>query len=202
MKSVVPGVYQWSVFNEEKGLNFNGLYLQCQGGPLLVDPPALKSEEVAEIQGLGVPKFIYLTNKHHTRASAEHRERWGAKLLVPEDDRALMEIPVDGTFSDGELIAGDLEAINLPDSKTPGECAFYWRGKKILILGDAIIGKADGLALLPDEKFKDPHLARQGLRVLQGLEYDRLLLGDGEGIDADAARKVEAFIDSVAPQNP
>ncbi len=198
MNSLVPGVYQWSVFNEEKGLNFNGLYLQCQGGALLIDPPALSAEDIAEIETLDPPKFIYLTNKHHTRAAAEHRARWSAKVLVPEDDQALMEIPVDGTFSDGELIARDLEAINLPDSKTPGECAFHWREKKILILGDAVIGKPEGLAFLPDEKFKDPALARQGLKVLKGLDYDMVLLGDGQSIFTGARQKLETFIDSLS----
>lgn len=198
MDLVVPGVYQWSVFNEEKGMDFNGLYLQCQGGTLLIDPPPLSDEEIPQIESLGKPQFIYLTNKHHTRDSAAHRKRWGAKVLVPEDDRPLMEIEVDGTFSDGELIAGDLEAINLPDSKTPGECAFHWPAKKILILGDAIIGTDKGLAMLPDEKFKDPALARSGLRVLQGLEYDILLLGDGKCVTSNASQVVEKFIDSLA----
>lgn len=197
MKDVCEGIYQWSVFNEEKGLNFNGLYLETAEGTILVDPPPLSEEDIAEIEKRGIPHEIYLTNKHHTRASAEHRERWGSKIFVSEDDQALMEIPVDGTFSHGKQIAGEIEVIHIPNAKTPGECAFHWPQKNVLILGDAIISKPDGLAMLPDEKFKDPALARQGLTVLKELHYETLLLGDGEALLSGASQPVNQFIDSA-----
>lgn len=199
MKYIAPGIYQWSVFNKEKGLDFNGLYLQTKAGPFLVDPPSLSPDEIKEVEILGKPVRIYLTNKHHTRDAAVHRKRWGARLLVPDGDQALMEIPVDGTFSDGELLAEEIRVIDIPDSKTPGECAFYWPQKKVLILGDAIIGKDGALAMLPDEKFKDPGAARRGLRVLRGLEYENLLVGDGKPVLGKASRVVEAFINQVSP---
>jgi glyoxylase-like metal-dependent hydrolase (beta-lactamase superfamily II) len=195
MRRITSGIYQWSVFNEEKGLDFNGLYLKTKAGPVLVDPPPLGPEEIKILEKMGAPRRIYLTNKHHTRDAAAHRARWRAKLLVPKGDQPLMEIPSDGIFADGQIIADEIQVIQIPDAKTPGECALYWPQKKLLILGDAIISKADGLAMLPDGKFKDPAAARRGLRVLNGLNYEILLVGDGKPILEKASQVVAKFLD-------
>lgn len=198
MQQLLEGLYTWSVFNEEKQLPFNGHFAQAAERFILVDPPPMSAEQIQLVESIGIPNRIYLTNKHHTRAAAEHRARWGAKLYIHQDDAPLMEIPVDGTFSDGEILLDEGEAIRIPDAKTPGECAFYWKKRGVLIVGDAILGKPQGgLSLLPDAKFKDPKAARLGLSVLRGLEYDTLLVGDGWSILKDARPIVEAFINSI-----
>lgn len=199
MKKIRQQLYTWGAFNEEKQLNFNGLYLRALAHrAVLIDPPPMGDEDLAEVESFGAPKKIYLTNKHHTRASADYRKRWGSELFVHEDDAPLMEIPPDGTFSDGELLEDELEAIRLPDAKTPGECAFFWKKNGVLIIGDALIGKPPGgLSLLPDEKFKDPQRAKAGLSVLRGLSYDVLLVGDGDSILTGAKEVVESFLKSI-----
>jgi glyoxylase-like metal-dependent hydrolase (beta-lactamase superfamily II) len=161
----------------------------------LIDPPALSEEDRKEIEALGRPHRIYLSNKHHTRSSAVLRAHFHCPLYIHEDDAPLMEIPVDGTFSDGEILENELEAVRIPDAKTPGECAFYWKKNGVLIVGDAVIGKPPGaLSLLPDEKFRDPQRFKQGLLVLRGLEYDTLLVGDGSSLLSGARPIVEAFL--------
>lgn len=198
MKKLTQDIYQWSVFNEEKDLNFNGLYIQTPEGAILIDPPPMSEEDVAEVESLGVPHAIYLTNKHHTRGTEEHEKRWPLDVIVPEDDVSLMEIAHDGTYTHGDFILEVLQAIHIPHAKTPGECAFYWPQKKVLIIGDAFVSKDSGLAMLPDDKFKDPNLAREGLRVLKGLDYNILLPGDGAPLLENAAPQVEEFIDRVS----
>ncbi len=198
MQRVMDEIYTWSIFNEEKKLDFNGLYLKTPGGPLLIDPPSMQEADIREVEGLGIPQKILLSNKHHTRASAQHRERWDAKIFIHEDDQPLMEIPVDGTFSDGELLSEVIEAIRIPNAKTPGECAFHWKQLGILILGDALIGDPPGsLRMLPDEKFKDPLATRQGLSVLRGLSHDRLLVGDGKSILENSRKVLEDFLNNI-----
>jgi glyoxylase-like metal-dependent hydrolase (beta-lactamase superfamily II) len=198
VQRVLDKLYTWSVFNEEKKMNFNGLYLRTATGPVLVDPPPMSEEDISQVESLGIPGKIYLTNKHHTRASQAHREAWDCRILIHEDDRPLMEISVDGTFSDGERLDDTLEVIRIPCFKTPGECAFYWKERSVLIVGDALLGKPPGsLSLLPDEKFKDPVVARQGLLVLRGLEFDHLMVGDGQSILENARPLVEKFIRDV-----
>ena len=195
MKKIREGLYLWSQYNEEKQLDFNGIYLNTGRKAVLIDPPALSEEDRLEIQSLGPPHRIYLSNKHHTRNAALLRAHWHSHLYIHEDDAPLMEIPVDGTFSDGELLEEELEVIRIPDAKTPGECAFYWKKNGVLIVGDALIGKPAGsLSLLSDDKFRDPQRFKQGLLVLRGLEYETLLVGDGTPLLTQARPIVEAFL--------
>ncbi|HCU23887.1 MAG TPA: hypothetical protein DF383_02625 [Deltaproteobacteria bacterium] len=195
MKMIREDIYTWSVFSEEKQLDFNGLYLRTPRYTLLIDPPPMEEADRRQVESLGKPSRIYLSNKHHTRASAEHRELWGAALYVHEAERPLMEIPVDATFNDGELIDGELEVIRILDAKTPGECAFFWKKHGVLIVGDALIGKAPGaLSLLSDEKFKNPEAFRRGLAVLRGFEFQKLLVGDGASIFSNAKQALEQLL--------
>ena len=197
MKKIAEGIHTWSIFDEERKLDFNGLYLKTPGRPILIDPPPMKEADRIIVEKMGKPHKIYLTNKHHTRDSETFRKLWGCQILVHEDDQPLMEIKVDGTFSDGELLEDELEAIRIPNAKTPGECAFYWKSRGVLIVGDAVIGKPEGLGMLADEKFKDPKAARQGLLALRGLDFNTFLVGDGKSILENARPVVEKFIDSV-----
>jgi glyoxylase-like metal-dependent hydrolase (beta-lactamase superfamily II) len=198
MKKILNHLYTWGVFNQDKQLDFNGLYLRTPQRFVLIDPPPMQPKDIEMVESFGIPKKIYLTNKHHTRDSAEHRARWGSKIFIHEGDAPLMEIPIDGTFSDGELIEEELEAIRIPDAKTPGECAFYWPNNSVLIVGDALIGKPEGkVSMLSDDKFKDPRLARLGLSVLRGLNYDVLMVGDGHSILHNAKAVVDAFLKEV-----
>ena len=198
MKKIREDIYTWSVFNEEKQLDFNGLYLKTEHKPILIDPPPPSPADLEEMEFLGKPHRIYLTNKHHTRNAATLRERFGARVFIHEDDAPLMEISVDGTFSDGELLENEFEVIWIPDAKTPGECAFYWKKNSTLIVGDAIIGKPEGsLSMLPDEKFKDPAAARQGLSVFRGIDFEKLLVGDGFSIFSNAKQALNEFLTKV-----
>jgi len=195
MRKMMDGLYTWSIFNEEKKLPFNGLYLKTAFAAVLIDPPPMSDEDRDEAEKLGRPAAVFLTNKHHTRGSAAFRERWGAKISIHKNDLPLMEIPVDASFNDGETLAQELKAIRIPDAKTPGECALYWAKEKTMIVGDAVIGKPPGgLSMLPDEKFKDPRKAKDGLNVLLEFDFERLLVGDGASIDRNARQVLDEFL--------
>jgi glyoxylase-like metal-dependent hydrolase (beta-lactamase superfamily II) len=195
MEKIVSDLFTWNIFNEEKKLNFNGLYLKAGGSFLLIDPPPMSNQDREFIERLGKPTKICITNKHHTRASIDFRHDWGARIHIHERDLPLMEIVVDDTFSDGDILEGELKVIPISHAKTPGEVALYWEKNKTMIIGDAVIGKPEGgLSMLPDEKFKDPKLARQGLKVLRQFDFDKLLVGDGTSILNDAKAVFENFL--------
>ena len=89
----------------------------------------------------------------------------------------------DRNFKNGDMIAGFLQAVVIPDNKSPGETALFWADRKILFLGDALIGKPPGtVTLLPEEKYDDILKAKAGIRILQNLDFKHLLLGDGDSI--------------------
>jgi len=198
MKQVVPGIWSWSVHNAERGIDFNGWYVQVAGTSLVIDPPPAGEETLAEIEQLGRPEVVLLTNKHHTRASEALQSRFDCPLAVNELDAGLMDVPVDRTFADGDTLAGGVVAVTVRDGKTPGETAFVIPGEtRAMIVGDAVIGKPAGsLSMLPDEKFADPVAAKAGLRPLLAHEFEALLLGDGESILEHGRDRLREFVES------
>src|SRR5437867_1292238 len=120
MKKLADSVHTWWVFSEEKQLDFNGYYLALGETAVLVDPPALSPEDIAEIEALGRPTEIILTNKDHRRQAPRARELFGAPIAIHAADRALIDCEVDRTFQDGEQLGGALQVVHVPDGKSPG----------------------------------------------------------------------------------
>jgi glyoxylase-like metal-dependent hydrolase (beta-lactamase superfamily II) len=194
MRAILPSIWTWSRFSEEKLLDFNGWYVQLPGARLLIDPPLLSEGDAAEIGALGPPELIVVTNKDHRRGAPEARARFGAPIAVHQADAALLGCVADRTFVDGDRLGGALEVLQVPHAKSPGESALWWRERRILFLGDALIGKPAGsLSLLPPEKFPDPKLARRGVERLRGLPAEAILVGDGVPIVRHGAERLDAF---------
>lgn len=196
IKQVSPYVWTWSVFNEEKKMNFNGWYVQCDGETALIDPPE-PNDHVFQLLGVrGIPDNILLTNKHHTRFAESFREEFDCPIWIHEYDEQLMDIPVDRVFQDGDVLSCGLRVINLHHGKTNGESAFYLKKERpTMIVGDAVIGHPTGfLSMLPDQKFEDPALAKMGLNRLLEFPFDMLLVGDGESILTGAHQTLKNFL--------
>ena len=193
MKQLLPGVWQWSWFSQEKQLDFNGLFLTVGEHRVLVDPPPMNADEMAQARHGGQIDYIIITNRDHAREAAAYRKAFTCQVWVPEADAAQMEITPDKTYKDGELLPGGIWAIHLQDQKSPGECAlFLQQGKGIMILGDALIGKPPGsVTMLPAEKYADPAKAREGLRRLLKYNFDTILVGDGMSIISGGKQAVE-----------
>ena len=198
MKEIFPGIYQWSWFSQEKGYDFNGHLVVTGAERVMIDPPPLSAEDDAWLQKQGSITCIVLTNRDHVREAEGYRKSLKTTVLAPELDAPLMEIKIDRMFKNGDLLPGGIKAIHIQDGKSPGESALFLdRGKGILILGDALIGKPPGrLNLMPPEKYKDPSKAREGIRVLLKYHFDSILLGDGTSILTGGRKAVEEFLRS------
>jgi glyoxylase-like metal-dependent hydrolase (beta-lactamase superfamily II) len=196
MKQLLPGIWQWSWFSEEKQLNFNGLFLTVGEHRIVVDPPPLTAEASTLIRRQGQLDYIIVTNRDHAREAAACQKDFGCQLFVPEADAPQMDLKPSKTFKDGELLPGGIWVIHLQDQKSPGESAlFLQQGKGVLIVGDALIGKPPGaLSLLPSEKYADPAKAKAGLRRLLKYECDAILVGDGTSILTEAKAAVERAV--------
>jgi glyoxylase-like metal-dependent hydrolase (beta-lactamase superfamily II) len=196
MKEILPGIYQWSWFSQEKGYDFNGHFIVSGADRVMIDPPPLSAEDDAWLQKFGPVACIVLTNRDHVREADAYRKKFKTIVLAPEADAPLMEIKIDRNFMDGDLLPGGMKAIHIPDGKSPGESALLLdRGKGILILGDALIGKPPGrLGLMPAEKYKDPAKAREGIRVVCHHDFDAVLVGDGASILTGGRRAIEEFL--------
>ena len=104
---------------------------------------------------MGVTKIL-LTNRNHSRAANVVRTRTGAKTFIHPDDAAHARsqgAEIDGELNVGERI-GPLTIVAVP-GKSPGEVALHWPERRLLIVGDAVIGNPPGQCGLLREKVMD-----------------------------------------------
>ena len=199
MNEIVKDVYTWSVFSEEKRLNFNGYFIPTQHqlfGNVVIDPPPVSDLDLAQMETLGSVQQILITNRNHIRWSCELQEKFDAGIRMNSADAQSEDMISDHNFGDGDMLAGFLKAVVIPDNKSPGETALYWEEKKILFLGDALIGKPPGeVSLLPPEKYADIEKARAGIKVLDPLNFNSVLMGDGEPILTSGKKAIVRFLD-------
>lgn len=196
MKQLLPGIWQWSWFSDEKQLDFNGLFLAIGEHKILIDPPLMTAEARAVIRRHEPIDYIIVTNRDHVREAATYQTEFRCRLQVPEADVAQMDLKPTKTYRDGELLPGGIWVINLQDQKSPGESAlFIQQGQGVLIVGDALIGKSPGkVSMLPAEKYASLEKAKEGLRRLLKYEFDSLLVGDGSPILNGGKQEVERLL--------
>ncbi len=193
MKQLLPGIWQWSWFSDEKQLDFNGLFLAVGEHKIVIDPPPMTAEASTDIRRQGALDYIIVTNRDHLREAATYQAEFRCQLQVPEADASQMDVKPTKTYKDGELLPGGIWAIHLKDQKSPGESALYiQQGKGVLIVGDALIGKPPGaVSVLPSERYGDVTKAKEGLRRLLKYNFDSILVGDGASIIFGAKQAVE-----------
>lgn len=195
MKQLLDGVWTWSVFDEARQVDFNGYFVDTGTARALIDPVPWGDEVDAALERLGPPTDVIITNKDHRRAAARARARFGAAVVVHALDRPLLDVPADRAVVDGDVVAGALRVVHLPDQKSPGEMALLWPARRVLFLGDALWGKPAGrLTMLPPAKYADPAAARAGLRRLGALDVDAVLMGDGAPILAGGGAVLRATL--------
>jgi glyoxylase-like metal-dependent hydrolase (beta-lactamase superfamily II) len=183
VETILGDILTWSWFSQPHGYNFNGLLIPDAAGNICIDPVELDDEVLNELARRGV-SHIVLTNRNHVRAANRVRERTAAKTLIhPADAARAIE---QGAIIDGELRAGGqvgpLTAVAAP-GKSLGEVVLHWPERKILIVGDAIIGNPPGkCGLLRASVIDDLPRLQASVRDLLGLDFDTLLVGDGVSI--------------------
>ena len=196
MEEVLPGIYCWSVFSQEKGYDFNGYLVISEQERVLIDPPPMRAEDLTWVAQQGPIACIILTNRDHVRDAGSLRDSLSTRVLIHEQDATLIEMKVDGVFGDGDRLAGGLVAVHVPDHKSPGETALHLAGHGgVMILGDALIGRPPGqLNLMSPDKYADPARAKEGIRALLKYDYDAVLVGDGASILKEGRMPVERFV--------
>ena len=200
MIKLLDDIYTWSVFSDEKQLNFNGWFIQNQSssfGNVVIDPPQPSEKDLTQMQKMGGVQQIIITNQHHLRRASIIQKKFNSKIQINSADAGKIELNCDSNFSNGKILAGFLKAVVVPNNKTPGETALYWEKRKILFVGDALIGDPPGkLRLLPEKMYADIQRTKDGIKTLMDLDFDTLLVGDGDSILFGAKTAVAEFINS------
>lgn len=198
MRTIVPDVFTWSWFSEPHGYDFNGYLVRHPDGNLCIDP-VVPGDDLAEIGRLGVAKIL-ITNRNHSRAANAIRELTGASISIHPDDapHAIGQ----GTTIDGELLIGEKVGplvIEPAPGKSPGEVVLHWPERRLLFVGDAVIGKPPGACgLLRAQVIDDLPRLRQSLRNLLELDFDALLFGDGAPILHDAKARLAELVETFS----
>src|SRR3954470_7023643 len=183
MREILPGVLTWPWFSARHGYDFNGWFVRDPGGNVCIDPVEMTDDLLEEIAREGVARVL-LTNRNHFRASMRVREKTKARIGIHPADAAFAREK--GTIIDDELRVGQrIGSFTVVDAhgKSPGEVALHWPERRILLVGDACVGKPPGeCALLPDAVLDDKPALIESLRRLAKFDFDALLLGDGAPI--------------------
>jgi glyoxylase-like metal-dependent hydrolase (beta-lactamase superfamily II) len=197
MREILPGIFSWGVLSERHGYDFNGTFVRDPAGNLCIDPVEPGEEILSRLAREGVSRIL-LTNRNHTRAARQIRERTGAEIAIHPADAEYARgqgITIDGDLKPGQRL-GAFTVIGCP-GKSPGEIAFHDPERRLLIVGDALIGNPPGrLSLLPDQVMDDPELLRESVRVLLKLDFDAIVVGDGVSLFEDARGCLETLVAS------
>jgi glyoxylase-like metal-dependent hydrolase (beta-lactamase superfamily II) len=200
MNELLPGVFTWTWFSERHGYDFNGWLFRVPGGNVCVDPVEMGDDVLEAIAREGVAHVV-LTNRNHVRASAKVRARTGARVAIhPADATYARE---QGAVLDEELAAGGtVGPFSVLDAhgKSPGEIALSWPARRILVVGDACVGKPPGaLALLSPKVIDDlPALQQSLARLADEADFDTLLPGDGAPILTGGRAALRALVASFS----
>ena len=195
MREILNDIVTWPWFSEAHGYNFNGHLIRRAEGNICIDPVEPGEEGLDDIARFGVARIL-LTNRNHSRAANEVRERTGARTVIHPDDAS--HARDQGALLDDALAVGQIIGplvVVAAAGKSSGEVALHWPERRLLIVGDAVIGNPPGhCGLLRERVMDDPQRLRQSVRRLLDLDFDTLLVGDGEPILEDAKARLEALV--------
>ena len=197
MREIVPDVLTWSRLSERHGYDFNGHLLRHPDGNLCIDPVEPDEAVLDRLAVVGATRVL-LTNRNHTRAANVFRARLGARTAIhPKDaDYARGQgAEIDDALEVGDRI-GPLQVVGVP-GKSPGEVALFWEERRLLVVGDAIIGNPPGrCGVLPEKVMDDPLQLKQSIEDLLVLDFDKLLMGDGVSILSGAKDRLKELVAS------
>jgi glyoxylase-like metal-dependent hydrolase (beta-lactamase superfamily II) len=197
MREILTGIFSWPWFSQPHGYNFNGHFIEHTDGNLCIDPVEPNEEVLEEMVSHGVARIL-LTNRNHSRAANKVRERTGSRTAIHAADAP--HARKEGAELDDELKPGDkvgpFLVVGVP-GKSPGEIALHWPERKILLVGDAVVGDPPGRCkLLPEKVMDDPARLRESVRGLLVLDFDTLLVGDGEPILQFAKQRLRELVET------
>jgi glyoxylase-like metal-dependent hydrolase (beta-lactamase superfamily II) len=194
VQEIISSVHIWSEFSEKKGFSFNGYAVATQRGTVVVDPPDPGDAGWELLDALAPFESVLVTNRNHSRSAGAFRDRYGIPVRIHRDDAAAAEVDADETLAGDESVGNDLRLVGVP-GKSPGEIACHLPERQALIVGDLVIGVPPGvLSTYPDQAIDDRERLMRSAKQLLELEFDALLVCDGDPLPRRGKEKLRAFV--------
>ncbi len=195
LNAVTSSLFGWASYHPQWKIDFNSYALKTSDGVVFVDPTMPAPPVLKQLEKLGDPLAIVLTNAHHERAADAFRKHFDVQIYAHEKAQSDCDTKVDVLVVNGETLPGGLKAIFLPVVTTSEMALFTKLAGGILMLGDALLNPPDkGLELLPDEFIEDKKEARRSLAVLLDYNFKIATFGHGDPITKDAKKVLAAFL--------
>jgi glyoxylase-like metal-dependent hydrolase (beta-lactamase superfamily II) len=195
-REILPGILTWQWYSERNGYDFNGYLVRHEDGNVAVDPVEMPDDVLEQLAREGVARIV-LTNRNHFRAAAKLKAKTSARVAVHPADAAFVRgqgVAVDDELSPGDRVAGFFEVLDA-SGKSPGEVALWSAERRILVVGDACVGKPPGqLALLPAKVIDDLPRLQASLRRLAELPAESVLVGDGAPVLRSGREALQALV--------
>lgn len=200
MQEFLPGIFTWPWFSQRHGYHFNGTLVLHESGNLCIDPVEPDGAVLERLATEGIARIL-ITNRNHVRAANAVRRATGARLAIHAADAAYARgqgAEVDVELAIGEQV-GPFRIVGVP-GKSPGEVALHDPARKLLVVGDAVIGNPpERLSLLPERVMDDPARLRASLRQLLELDFEAVLVGDGEPIREGGRERLRELVAGFDP---
>ncbi len=195
-----PGLFGWGRHQPRWRFDFNGHALVCDGEDeglvLVVDPVEPSSDELSAIRQLGRRFLVVVLNADHERYAEPLAAALEAPLFVPQLDAGSVQAPSIHTFESGQVLPGGWQVIGLSDLKTPGEAVLHHAGRRVLVVGDVLVGDpVTGMRVVPSVQIADRDKALTSIARLRELDFDTLLLSDGVCIPQGGWAVVNGFLE-------
>jgi len=192
-QTVVAGVWSWSRWQPDRGLDFNGFLCEHADGNLVVDPVEPDETTMAALRERGVAAIL-VTNRDHERVSATLAAAFGVPVIASALDGPLLARTPDRTIEPGERIFG-WNVVGFDGLKTAGEIALVDHARGAVLGGDSLWGKPAGaLTIMP--KVADPERAALSLRALRASRPRHVLVGDGACVFEHGFEAIGAALDA------
>ena len=195
MREILPGVLVWSRLSERHGYDFNGALVLHPEGNLCIDPVEPDAATLDRLAEEGVARILITQPQPRARRERGARAH-GRAGRDPPSRRGLRARA--GRAARRELAAGErvgpVRVVGVP-GKSPGEVALHDPARRLLVVGDAVVGNPPGrLSLLRSSVIDDPAALRASLRRAPRLDFDALVVGDGVPILAGARDRLRELV--------
>lgn len=198
---------QWKPAPEEELPREVGcVYYEAEDAVVLIDPlvPPEAREHFLEsldrdVERARRPVAILLTCPWHARSARELAERYGAGIWMHGDDPRK---PLEGArqFEFGDTLPGGVKSF---DAHFHGEALLWIPSHRTLVAGDVLAVAGGGLRLAPDEWLAEEERGgqiRTSLRFLLDLTVERVLVGHGEPVLANAREALQRALHAASSE--